>query len=159
MHGRTCTTICVPATQPLARLPADSYYQARISLDTHIMLFYHAMQLQISTIFLGTFSKLSIDCNGSFLSPLFQNQNKERGDVFSRLKGRLGPPISHLLFANDNILFAKSNTRSVDALCSTSDVYCHRSQSIYGKVSLVGSFVAIYTHYSLISGSISHPCN
>ena len=143
----------------MARLPTDSYYQARISLDACIMLSYHAMQLQISIILLGTFSKLSIDCNGSFLSPLFQNQNKERGDVFSRLKGRLGPPISHLLFADDNIFFAKSNTRSVDALCTTSDVYFHSSQSIYGKVALVGSFVAIYTHYSLICGLTSHPCN
>lgn len=97
VHGRTGTTLCVPATQPMARLPADSYYQAHISLDEHIMLSYHAMQLQISTIFLGTNSKLSIASNGSFLSPLFQNQNKGRWDVFSRLNSRLGLPISHLL--------------------------------------------------------------
>jgi hypothetical protein len=41
--------------------------------------------------------------------------------------GRLGPPISHLLFADDSIFFARSDSRSVESLKDTLRVYCEGS--------------------------------
>lgn len=41
--------------------------------------------------------------------------------------GRSGLPISHLLFADDSIFFARSDHRSVDALKETLSVYCQGS--------------------------------
>jgi hypothetical protein len=41
--------------------------------------------------------------------------------------GRLGPAISHLLFAIHNIFFARSDRRSVVALRHTLNTYCQGS--------------------------------
>jgi hypothetical protein len=41
--------------------------------------------------------------------------------------GREGPPISHLLFADDSIFFARSDARSVEALKETLLLYCQGS--------------------------------
>jgi hypothetical protein len=41
--------------------------------------------------------------------------------------GRSGPPISHLLFADDSIFFARSDRKSVEALKDTLHVYCQGS--------------------------------
>jgi hypothetical protein len=41
--------------------------------------------------------------------------------------GRQGPPISHLLFADDSIFFARSDDRSVKALDDTLQLYCDGS--------------------------------
>jgi hypothetical protein len=38
--------------------------------------------------------------------------------------GRLGPPITHLLFADDSIFFSWCDRRSVDALQRTLEGYC-----------------------------------
>jgi hypothetical protein len=39
----------------------------------------------------------------------------------------MGPPISHLLFADDSIFFARSDERSVTALKDTLQLYCNGS--------------------------------
>jgi hypothetical protein len=49
------------------------------------------------------------------LSSLLQ-QSENRGELHGIKNGRLGPPISHLLFADDIIFFARSDSRSVEAL-------------------------------------------
>jgi hypothetical protein len=41
--------------------------------------------------------------------------------------GREGPPISHLLFADDSIFFAWSDARSIEALKETLHLYCQGS--------------------------------
>jgi hypothetical protein len=60
------------------------------------------------------------------LSSLLQ-QKEGRGELYGIRNGRLGPPISHLLFADDSIFFARSDDRSVDALKNTLKVYCEGS--------------------------------
>jgi hypothetical protein len=60
------------------------------------------------------------------LSCLLQ-QKERQGELQGIRNGRLGPPISHLLFADDSIFFACSDRRSVDALHSTLDTFCEGS--------------------------------
>jgi hypothetical protein len=60
------------------------------------------------------------------LSCLLQ-QREDRGELYGIRNGRLGPPISHLLFADDSIFFARSDDRSVDALNETLKTYCDGS--------------------------------
>jgi hypothetical protein len=57
------------------------------------------------------------------LSNLLQ-QSENRGELYGIKNGRLGPPISHLLFADDNIFFARSDSRSVESLKQTLKKYC-----------------------------------
>jgi hypothetical protein len=49
------------------------------------------------------------------------------GELQGIRNGRSGPPVSHLLFADDSIFFAKSDPRSVAALQSTLQLYCEGS--------------------------------
>jgi hypothetical protein len=49
------------------------------------------------------------------LSCLLQKREAQ-GELQGLRNGRLGPPISHLLFADDSIFFARSDGRSVDNL-------------------------------------------
>ena len=60
------------------------------------------------------------------LSCLLQ-QREAQGELQGIRNGRLGPPISHLLFADDSIFFSRSDRRSVDALHNTLEVYCEGS--------------------------------
>jgi hypothetical protein len=59
----------------------------------------------------------------SFLLQRLANQ----GELQGLCNGRLGPPISHLLFADDSIFFARSDERSVDTLQQTLKLYCEGS--------------------------------
>jgi hypothetical protein len=60
------------------------------------------------------------------LSCLLQKQEAQ-GALQGLKNGRLGPAISHLLFADDSIFFARSDRRSVDALHQTLELYCQGS--------------------------------
>jgi hypothetical protein len=60
------------------------------------------------------------------LSCLLQ-QKERQGELQGIKNGRLGPPISHLLFADDSIFFARSDRKSVDALHSTLETFCEGS--------------------------------
>jgi hypothetical protein len=55
------------------------------------------------------------------------HEKEASGQLQGIRNGRHGPPISHLLFADDSIFFAKSDSHSVEALVSTLDVYCRGS--------------------------------
>jgi hypothetical protein len=55
------------------------------------------------------------------------HEKEASGQLQGIRNGRRGPPISHLLFADDSIFFAKSDSHSVEALVSTLDVYCKGS--------------------------------
>jgi ribonuclease HI len=52
---------------------------------------------------------------------------EEAGDLKGICNGRLGPPVSHLLFADDSIFFARSDRRSVEALNDTLALFCEGS--------------------------------
>lgn len=80
-------------------------------------------------------------CTEGLSSLLHQREN--RGELQGIRNGRLGPPISHLLFADDNIFFAKSDNRSVDALKNTLNVYCQGSGQ---KINLDKSSVFLGPH-------------
>jgi hypothetical protein len=54
-------------------------------------------------------------------------QREDRGELYGIRNGRLGPPISHLLFADDSIFFARSDNKSVTALQYTLRIYCEGS--------------------------------
>jgi hypothetical protein len=55
-------------------------------------------------------------------------QKKEGlGELQGLRNGHLGPSISHLLFADDSIFFARSDQRSVDSLKSVLTTYCEAS--------------------------------
>ena len=55
-------------------------------------------------------------------------QQKERIGAIQGLKnGRSGPPISHLLFADDSMFFARANKRNVDHLKDALTTYCQGS--------------------------------
>jgi hypothetical protein len=51
-------------------------------------------------------------------------KQEDRGALYGIHSGRLGPPISHLLFADDSIFFARSDIRSVEDLKDTLKLYC-----------------------------------
>jgi hypothetical protein len=57
------------------------------------------------------------------LSCLLQ-QREVQGELQGLRNGRLGPPISHLLFADDSVFFARSDERSVEALQRTLELFC-----------------------------------
>jgi hypothetical protein len=57
------------------------------------------------------------------LSYLLQQKENE-GQLQGIRNGRRGPSISHLLFADDSIFFAKGDQRSVAALQNTLQLYC-----------------------------------
>jgi hypothetical protein len=65
-------------------------------------------------------------------------QREDRGELYGIHNGRLGPPISHLLFADDSIFFARSDIKSVDALTETLKIYC---QGLGQKINLEKSCV------------------
>ena len=54
-------------------------------------------------------------------------QQEDQGVLYGIKNGRLGPVISHLLFADDSIFFARSDRRSVEALKETLQLYCQGS--------------------------------
>jgi hypothetical protein len=55
-------------------------------------------------------------------------QKKEGlGEIQGLRNGRQGPPISHLLFADDSIFFARSDDRSVSTLKGALNLYCEAS--------------------------------
>jgi hypothetical protein len=60
------------------------------------------------------------------LSCLLHKQ-EDQGELQGIKNGRLGPAISHLLFADDSIFFARSDKRSVEALHQTLQTYCDGS--------------------------------
>ena len=63
---------------------------------------------------------------GEGLSCLLQKK-EEMGHLQGIRNGRLGPPISHLLFPDDSIFFARSDSRSVTALGDTLQLFCDGS--------------------------------
>lgn len=70
-------------------------------------------------------------CTEGLSSLLVQKENS--GALHGIKYGLQGPPISHLLFADDSIFFAKSDTRSVQALESTLNTYCNGSGQLINK--------------------------
>ena len=56
-----------------------------------------------------------------------------RGELHGIRNGRHGPSISHLLFADDSIFFAKSDFQSVASLESTLSSYCSGSGQAINK--------------------------
>jgi hypothetical protein len=60
------------------------------------------------------------------LSSLLQKR-EVLGELQGIKNGRQGPPISHLLFADDSIFFARSDDRSVSALKDALNTYCEAS--------------------------------
>jgi hypothetical protein len=66
-------------------------------------------------------------------------QRKEGlGELQGLRNGRQWPSISHILFADDSIFFARSDPKSVEALKGVLDIYCEVSGQ---KVNLQKSFV------------------
>jgi hypothetical protein len=80
------------------------------------------------------------------LSCLLQRR-ADQGELQGLCNGRLGPPISHLLFADNSIFFARSDERSVNALQSTLQTYCEGSGQ---KINLDKSSVFLW--FSLSCG-------
>jgi ribonuclease HI len=76
------------------------------------------------------------------LSCLLQKR-EELGELQGLRNGRQGPPISHLLFADDSIFFARSDIKSVDALKEAFDTYCEASGQ---KINLQKSSVFFGKH-------------
>ena len=60
-------------------------------------------------------------------------QRENHGELHGIKNGPLGPPISHFLFADGSIFFARSDTRSVVALESTLNLYCQGSGQAINK--------------------------
>jgi hypothetical protein len=63
------------------------------------------------------------------LSCLLQKQEAKRKLQGIR-DGRLGPSVSHLVLADDNIFFVRSDKKSVDALHRTLNTFCDGSGRI-----------------------------
>jgi hypothetical protein len=76
------------------------------------------------------------------LSSMLQ-QREDRGELYGIRNGRLGPPISHLLFADDSIFFARIDRKSVMALSDTLQVYC---EGLGQKINLDKSSVFFGNH-------------
>jgi ribonuclease HI len=60
------------------------------------------------------------------LSCLLQ-QKEAAGEIKGIRNGREGPPISHLLFADDSVFFMKSDSKSTDNLKAALQTYCNGS--------------------------------
>jgi hypothetical protein len=60
------------------------------------------------------------------LSCLLQ-QREAQGVLQGLRNSRLGPPITHLLLADDSIFFARADERSVEALQQTLHTFCEGS--------------------------------
>jgi hypothetical protein len=105
--------------------------------------------------------RYAVRVNGELTDPVISSRGIRQGDLISHYlfflwglvyssnvrtevsskvskNGRIGPPISHLLFADDNIFFARSNSTSVEALKATSSTYCEGSRQ---KINLEKSSV------------------
>jgi hypothetical protein len=55
-------------------------------------------------------------------------QQKEAvGELKGIRNGRNGPPISHLLFADDSVFFTRGDDKSIHALNSALQTYCEAS--------------------------------
>ncbi|KAK1618555.1 hypothetical protein QYE76_024072 [Lolium multiflorum] len=70
--------------------------------------------------------------NGDFLGMFddcsVENIQKEAsGELKGICNGKNGPPISHLLFADDSVFFARGDDRSIDALKTALETYCDGS--------------------------------
>ena len=70
-------------------------------------------------------------CTEGFSSLLFQKE--VCGELHGIKNGRQGPPISHLLFADVSILFAKSDQHSVDSSESVLSLYYEGSGQAINK--------------------------
>ena len=70
-------------------------------------------------------------CTEGLSSLIFQKE--ACGELHGIKNGRQGPPISHLLFADDSIFFAKSDNQSVCALEATLNSYCAGSGQAINK--------------------------
>lgn len=70
-------------------------------------------------------------CTEGLSSLLLQKENC--GELHGIRNGRSGPPISHLLFADDSIFFARSDTRNVETLESTLNLSCNGSGQLINK--------------------------
>ncbi|KAK1698175.1 hypothetical protein QYE76_014872 [Lolium multiflorum] len=65
---------------------------------------------------------------GSDIPEGFCDSKKEAtGELKGIRNGRKGPPISHLLFADDSVFFTRRDERSIDALNSALHTYCNGS--------------------------------
>jgi hypothetical protein len=73
------------------------------------------------------------------------NARQNSGALSGIRNGRYGPTISHLLFADDSIFFAKSDPASVDALKETLNTYCAGSRQM---INLQKSSVFFGSHCS-----------
>jgi hypothetical protein len=67
------------------------------------------------------------------------------GELQGIRNGRQGPPISHLLFADDSIFFARSDQRSVQSLKEALHLYCDGSGQ---QINLEKSSIYFGTHCS-----------
>lgn len=69
------------------------------------------------------------------------NQAESRGDIHGIRVARGSPSISHLLFADDCLLFFKANQREVQAVKDSLDLYCASSSQLinYDKSNIVFS--------------------
>jgi hypothetical protein len=77
--------------------------------------------------------------------PSMLQQREDWGELYGIYNGRLGPPISHRLFADYGIFFARSDTRSVIALTDTLKIYCEGSRH---KINLDKSLIFFDNHYT-----------
>jgi hypothetical protein len=71
------------------------------------------------------------------------NARQMDGTLSGIRNGRSGPAISHLLFADDSIFFAKSDSASVEILKDTLNTYCSGSGQ---KINLHKSSVFFGSH-------------
>jgi hypothetical protein len=62
-----------------------------------------------------------------FLLSCLLQKKERRGELQGLRNGKNGPSISHLLFADDSIFFARSDQQSVDSLKEVLNCYCEAS--------------------------------
>jgi hypothetical protein len=72
------------------------------------------------------------------------HQKEREGQLQGIHNGRHGPAISHLLFADDSIFFARSDQTSVQALQNTLKTFCDGSGQ---KINLDKSTIFFGNHY------------